>query len=246
MIRLSADLRAAFGLLTRLPLARPGGSTDLTGGVWAFPLVGLAVNGAGGVVYWLLHRFGMPPLPDAAWSLAATMIMTGALHEDGLADTADGFGGGPTKERKLEIMRDHHIGSYGTLALLLSVAIRVGAIAALATPFQVFIGFCAAGPLGRAAMLLLMLVLEPARGDGLGAAMRGAGVARIALGLAIAVVMSLALLPFWTVLAACCASASFAWLAHQQIGGYTGDVLGASEVVTECVVLSVFASLLRA
>jgi adenosylcobinamide-GDP ribazoletransferase len=242
------DLISAFMLLTRLPVgpfARRGGPPDLARCVWAFPVVGLVVNGAAGLVYGLAHTLGMPPLLAAVWTLVASMTMTGALHEDGLADTADGFGGGRTPVRKMEIMRDSAIGSYGALALLLSTAARVAAIASLDRPLIVMTAMIVAGMLGRGGILLLMSVLTPARNDGLGAAMGKPLVMSAVLGLALAVVVSVSFLPIRTSAAAVLLGTSapllLAKLAQRQIGGYTGDVLGAGEVVTECVVLTVLA-----
>jgi adenosylcobinamide-GDP ribazoletransferase len=234
-----ADLRAAFTLLTRLPIP-PGGLPDLAHCVWAFPIVGLVVNGIGGLVYWAAHATGMPPLLAAAWTLAATLILTGALHEDGLADTADGFGGGATPTRKLEIMRDSRIGSYGALALLLSTLIRTSAIAAVAQPVPALI---AAGMVGRGAMILPLLLLPPARPDGMGAAVRRPPFTMAIPGLALSIIAPFLLVPARPAGAAILlgfgAAMGFTWLAHRQIGGHTGDVLGATEVVTECLVLTV-------
>jgi adenosylcobinamide-GDP ribazoletransferase len=248
---LLADLLAAFQLLTRLPVARlahTGAPTNLTRCVWAFPVVGLVVNAIGGFAYWLMYWLGVSPLVAAVWALAVTITVTGALHDDGLADTADGFGGGSTSERKLEIMRDSHIGSYGALALVLSVVARITAIAGLTDPLHVLVAFCLAGMLGRGGILVLLLALRPARDDGMGAAIGGASITHISAGLAVAVVGSLAALPTWTALAmiavALGVSLAVAKLARGQIGGYTGDVLGAGEVTIECVALTVAASLI--
>src|SRR5690606_40192087 len=110
---------------------------------------------------------GLPSGPAAALALAAAMLMTGCLHEDGLSDVADGIGGGSTRERKLEIMRDSRIGSYGTAALVISLLLRWSALAALAGPAQVFAAFIAAHCASRALPGALMHVLPPARADGL-------------------------------------------------------------------------------
>ena len=239
---LRSDLAAAFMLLTRLPVPGSAGAPDMARCVWAFPVVGLAVNLAAGAVYWLGYAAGLPPLLAAAWTVAAALAMTGALHEDGLADTADGFGGGGSRERKLEIMRDSRIGSFGALALLLSVLVRVAAIAALARPGVVAAALVAAGMLGRSGMVLPMIVLRPARADGMGASMGRLRVGSAAVGLGMAVAASFALLPARpaaaVVLLSVAVSLGMAKLAAAQIGGYTGDVLGACEVATECVVLT--------
>jgi adenosylcobinamide-GDP ribazoletransferase len=232
-----ADLRGAFMLLTRLTVGS-GATADLRRFVWAFPVVGLVVNGAGALVDWGARHAGMPPLLAAAWALAAMMLMTGGLHEDGLADTADGFGGGATPARKLEIMRDSRIGSYGAAALLLSVLIRASAIASAAPG-----GLIAAGMLGRSAMILPLLMLPPARSDGMGATVRHPPPVAAAAGLLLAAIAAFVLLPgrlaVASVLVAAGVGLGAARLARRQVGGHTGDVLGAVEVVSECVVLSI-------
>jgi adenosylcobinamide-GDP ribazoletransferase len=240
------DLAGGFMLLTRLPVARFvrfGGPADLARCVWAFPVVGLVVGGMGGTVYWLGRWVGMPPLLGAVWALAVTMILTGGLHEDGLADTADGFGGGGSPGRKMEIMRDSRIGSYGALALILSVVVRVGAMAALDRPMIVLCAMIVAGMVGRSGMLVLLLALPAVRADGMGASVGRPSAGRAGVGLGLAVVAAFLLLHAVPAIAVVVlgfgAASIMARVAHSQIGGHTGDVLGASEVVTECVVLTV-------
>lgn len=248
---LLTDLAAAFTLLTRLPVARFARSDkppDLARCVWAFPIVGLVVNGMGGLVYWLAHKVGMPPLLAAAWTLAATMILTGGLHEDGLADTADGFGGGGTPARKMAIMRDSRIGSYGALALLLSVVVRVAAISALGRPAIVMTALVLAGMLGRSGILLLLLLLTPARDDGMGASIGQPQTKSVLLGLGLPVLVSFLSLPTLLATVAIVFGFGSSWLvaklSNRQIGGHTGDVLGACEIATECIVLTVIATAL--
>jgi adenosylcobinamide-GDP ribazoletransferase len=253
-----SGLGTAFMLLTRLPVARltrgdaPADlarTVDLAHAVWAFPLVGLAVGALGGAVYWGVHRLGVPPLVGAGWVLAATMLATGALHDDGLADTADGFGGGVTPDRKLEIMRDSRIGSYGVLALLLSVVLRAGCIAALEDPRRVMAVLIAAGALGRGGMLLPLFVSHPARPDGLAASLGDTPRGGLLLGIAIAVAAPFLTVPvsmgFGAVALAAGVALGMARLADHQIGGYTGDVLGAVEIITECAVLTAATALIR-
>lgn len=244
------DLATAFMLLTRLPAARFAGETpNAARAVWAFPLVGLVVGALGGVIYALMHWLGVAPLVGAAWALAVTSVVTGAMHDDGLADTADGFGGGASAERKLEIMRDSRIGGFGALALLLSVVVRVAAIAALDDALRVTAGMIAAAMLGRGAMLGLVLMLRPARDDGMGVSMRQASRQRVALGLGLAtagaVLFQPAALAVVAVALAAGVTLAMAKLARSQIGGYTGDVLGGVEVVCECVVLTATSSILK-
>lgn len=237
-------------LLTRLPVGWLGsGSSDLARSVWAFPVVGLVVGLIGGLAYWLLHGVGVPAWLDASWAFAATLIITGAFHEDGLADTADGFGGGRTRERKLEIMRDSRIGSFGAAALGLSLLIRIGALASLERPHAVLIAVIAAAMAGRVGMIGPLLILPPARADGMGSGMGHVPHWSAVLGVGLVGLVLLSLLPFGGALvvaaAAAGASLALAQLARMQIGGHTGDVLGAAEVIVECVTLTVLAAVLR-
>ena len=246
MIR--TDLAAAFSLLTRLPvgwLFPAEAKVDQARAVWAYPLVGVVVGGIGAAVYAACHRLGLAPALAALWALAALILTTGGLHEDGLADSADGFGGGRTRARKLEIMKDSRIGSYGALALMLSLALRAGAVALIAEPQAVALALITAGALGRAAMLLPLRLLAPARTDGLGASVAGGPVPAAVLAAVAAIVLALAFHPLSRAapMLACAALAGLAVsrLARLQIGGYTGDVLGASCVIAECLVLSLAA-----
>jgi len=243
------DLVTAFTLLTRLPVGRfvrDGGSPDLARCVWVFPLVGLAVGGLGGLTYWLAHTLGMTPWLAAPWTLAAMMFATGALHEDGLADTADGFGGGRTRERKLAIMRDSRIGSYGVLSLALSLLVRAGAIAALQDPHAVAIALIVAGMLGRGGIIVLVMLLRPARGDGMAASLDILPGWSVALGLVITLSAAFLGLPPTTagvaLLGGVGACLALGALAKNQIDGQTGDVLGAGEMIVESVVLTIIAS----
>lgn len=230
-------------LLTRLPVgwvigARPFPEAERC--VWAYPLVGALVGALGWAVFALCRAMAMPPLLAAVWTVAAMVLVTGGLHEDGLSDVADGFGGGRTRERKLAIMRDSRVGSYGVLALVLAVAVRVVAIASM--PF-VGPALIAAGALSRAAMVGPAL-LPAARADGLGAALV-VGWRAVLAGAVLGGAIGVAALPGWlgvgAILVACGAAAGVAGLARGQIGGFTGDVLGGCAVVTECAVLSFLA-----
>ncbi len=245
---MQAQLIAAFMLLTRLPVSRLKPvvlADDFAASIWAFPLVGLIVGLIAAAVYGTAYWLGMPPLLATGWMLAATLLVTGALHEDGLADTADGFGGGGTPARKMDIMRDSRIGSYGALAVIVATLVRVGAVVAIARPSVVAAALVVGAMLGRAALIVLVSVLDPARADGLGGSMTRPKARVAAIGLGPALVAPLVLLPFGAGVAAIGAAvvAAFAMSAfsRRQIGGYTGDVLGAAEIVVECSVLSAVA-----
>lgn len=247
------DVKAALAFLTRLPLARVApaagaGEPDAAAPVlalasWAFPLVGIVVGGIGAIVYAIAHKLGLPPWPAAALAVAATLAATGALHEDGLADTADGFGGGATREQKLAIMRDSRIGSYGVCALILSILIRAAALASLAEPGAVAAALIASHTAARAVMPAMMFLLAPARSDGLSFAAGAPPATSVVAGLALAFVVllfSLGLtLTIVAVIVLALAAALMVALSKRQIDGQTGDVLGAAEQVCEIVVLLV-------
>lgn len=236
-----AELLAAFALLTRLPVpmrrAAPFGH-----GVWAFPIVGAVVGTFAAGVYALCYRVGMPPLLSSVWAVTASVLATGGLHEDGLADTVDGFGGGATAARKLEIMRDSRIGSYGALALMLSLIVRIAALTALAHPFHVLIAFIVAASCGRAAMVVPLCLLQPARSQGLSRTAASPPLASVVVAVASGPLIAFALMPLALAGRAVAGTSAVAllltWAARRQIAGHTGDVLGATSVVTETVVLS--------
>lgn len=236
-----AELAAGFVLLSRLPVPYPRGGVDAARAVWAYPLVGACLGALGGTLFWGLCRIGQPPALAACWTLAASVLLAGGLHEDGLADTADGFGGGRSVARKLEIMRDSRIGSFGAIALVLSLAIRGVALAQFGAPLQAALALVVAGCLGRAAIVVVLATTRPARVDGLGASL--ADIPRLSvLGAGAVAVLAVLLLPMrpagLALSMAGVAALAMALLARRQIGGHTGDVLGATAVVTECVVLA--------
>jgi adenosylcobinamide-GDP ribazoletransferase len=239
----ASDLKASILFLTRLPLARatPAGGAEIARACWAFPIAGILVGLIGGVVYALAHKLGVPPWPAAALSIVATLLATGCLHEDGLADTVDGFGGGATRERKLEIMRDSRIGTYGVCALILSILLRAGALASLAQPSLVVMALIAAHGAARATLPVFMSLVPPARSDGLSfAAGRPAQERVIAAGVLGVLILLICLGPalgIAALIALLIIIALMTWLSFAQIDGQTGDVLGAVEQVSEIAIL---------
>ena len=223
------ELQVALMLLTRLPAGRiPGEAPTLAKAVWAFPLIGALVGLIMWAVFALASWVGLPPLAAALMALAASALATGAIHEDGLADTADGFGGGQTRERKLEIMKDSRIGSYGVLALLLSLGLVASAMAQGAS----LAGFLGIGAASRAAMLLPMAFLPPARETGLGHGATISPDTRFAAAMAIALAFALA--SFGVLVPMLAVTALLMVLMKAQIGGQTGDTLGATQKIAEC------------
>jgi adenosylcobinamide-GDP ribazoletransferase len=245
------DFKLAFGFLTRLPgpFSLSAASGELGRALRLAPLVGLVVGVCGALVTWIaVGGLGMPPLPAALLTIGATMWITGALHEDGLADVADGFGGAFERSRKLAIMRDSRIGAYGVLALILSIGLRAAALAALTGPEAATAVLIAAHCLSRGLLPLVMLVLVPARDDGLAAAAGRPGPADaltgLLLGLLLAALAAGGVMALSLGLAALVAAAVTGLIALRQIGGYTGDVLGAVQQTSEIAVLLAAAALL--
>ncbi len=232
--RLTSDLGDAFSLLTRLPV--PSRRAPAGRAVWAYPVVGLVVGAAGGAVDLICLWVGMTATVAAIWAVAGQILLTGGLHEDGLADTADGFGAHADAARKLAVMRDSRIGAFGAMALLIVLGVRVAAIAGHpGWPAMLALG--AAGASGRAGLVVVLRVLNPARSDGLAAALNAPPAAAVALAVVVAVGADLAL-GLRVVIAAALAGFTVALVARRHIGGYTGDVLGACEQVIEAAVLS--------
>jgi adenosylcobinamide-GDP ribazoletransferase len=240
----AGDLKIGLLFSTRLPLphAMPIAGADLARASWSLPVAGMLIGFAGALVYWISFHFDLPALVRAALAVGATLALTGCLHEDGLADTCDGLGGG-TRERKLEIMRDSRIGTYGAGALALSLLLRVGALASLDGPAPVALALIAAHAGARAMVPLFLRLVPPARSDGLSsdtgrppaASVAVAGLLGFALllwclGVGRAVVALLLLLAML---------ACLRWLCLRQIGGQTGDTAGALEQIGEIAILLV-------
>ena len=236
------DFKTAVAFLTRLPMPHPDGAMpqNFVRAHRMFPVVGALIGAAIGLLCLALRATGLPDLASAALALGAGMLLTGGLHEDGLADVADGFGGGRDIASKLEIMRDSRLGTFGALALLVCLAAKLAALAALPDA-QVVYGLIAAHALARGVLPVMSLNLPYARKDGLAAnaGQPDAGMAAVAI--VIALVVALLALSwvnaFWTAVVTALSALAIAWLAKRQIGGQTGDVLGAAEQVAETAVL---------
>ena len=236
-----SDVALALGLLTRLPVTvrhRARGARA----AWAWPLAGATLGGLAALAGALVLALGLPAPVAGLIALGALVMLSGGLHEDGLADTADGLWGGWTPARRLEIMRDSRIGSYGVVALVLSLGLR-GVALALAFAGGAVAGAVAlivAAMLSRAAMAAVMAALPPARADGLAQRQGRPPRAAVALAAALAGVAALAFAGGAGIIAALAASLAamaVAGLARTKIGGQTGDVLGAVQQVAEIAAL---------
>ncbi len=254
--RLLAETAAMVRFYSRIPLPALGRFDDpatpppFAEACRMLPLAAIAIAAPPAILCLGLGATALPSAAIAVATVACGVVTTGALHEDGLADVADGFGGGRTRERKLEIMKDSSIGAYGAMALVLATLARVGLIAAMvagpipyaAPPFLAAPGgLVAAAILSRVLSLALFHVLPPARTDGVagrvGQPTRGATVIAglLAMGLTLAVagpefgvarvLLAVALAGATTV--------AFGRLAVRHVGGQTGDVVGAAQQLAE-------------
>ncbi len=237
------DMKSSLAFLTRLPAdwlgIDPGVRPDFSRASGLFPVAGVLIGIAGGLVLVIAGAIGVPPLVAATLAVAATVAVTGALHEDGLADVADSFGGS-SPERRLEIMHDSHIGTYGAVALVLSLVIRVACLAAIMAhgAVQAAIALALAEGISRAALVRLWNTLPPAGTSGLAHDTGPPDQNAMVMALAIAAVLALAAIPVVglrpAVLAAVLAALAtyiFTQLTGATIGGRSGDTLGACQQV---------------
>lgn len=241
------DFKTAVGFLTRLPMPHPEGAMppNFVRAQRMFGVVGALIGAAAGLLCLGLRYIGVPDLAAAALALGAGAVLTGALHEDGLADVADGFGGGRDVAAKLEIMRDSRLGTYGALILLVSFAAKLSALAAIPDGYVVP-SLISAHALARGVLPWMAMSLPYARKDGLAAnaGRPDAGIAAIAAVLSFAI--ALLVLPWISALGAALLAGlsglGMARLAQKQIGGQTGDVLGGAEQVAETAILVLLAA----
>ena len=238
-------LFGAIQFLTRVPVRLPAAVDHARVVPWfgvVGALIGLVI---GGVAVGLAEL--VPVTVAATVAVAVGLLVTGAFHEDGLADVADAFGGGWTVERRLEILKDSRHGTYGVAALTTSIVVRVVAAAAIAGPAALLTSFVAAHTLGRCAAVAAMRSAPPATDSGLGVTAAATlrplpTIAGVGAGIAIvAVVSGWWIAPFLGVAAV--GTATVVVLAVGKIGGLAGDVLGAVEQVVECLVLVVASGL---
>lgn len=231
------DVALSLVLLTRLPLPHlpKRAFKRQAQASWAFPVAGLAVALPACLLAALLLWLGLPSTVAAGGCLLVQVLLTGAMHEDGLADSADGLWGGFDRERRLEIMKDSRIGAYGVLALILGLGLRWSLYAALLDLGQIWAPLALA-MLSRAVMPTLMRALPNARGKGLSAQVGRPGWRHVAYGGTFAMCFALLIVggPAWAMLMAAALTASgVGFLARHKIGGQTGDILGASQQVAE-------------
>ena len=229
------------------PAARPARPYRLGDDAHAFPLVGLIAAAPAAILLVTLSALGLSPLVCGLVGVAALVAMTGALHEDGLADVADGLFGHQPKDRALDIMHDSRVGSYGAVALVLSLGLRAALLAELAAtrPLLAAAAILAAAAASRGAMAAFWALTPPATDAGLaaraGRPLRQKGVASLLIGAAIALLLALPLAGLVPTLAAAALAALtlalFRRFVIRRIGGQTGDCLGAAQQLCEMALL---------
>lgn len=240
-----SGFRVALSFLTRVPAAAEADDErDVASSIPWFPVVGAFIGGTVGAVYALCAEF-LPPLLASSLAVGTGMLLTGGFHEDGLGDTADAFGGGWTRDDRLRIMKDSRQGTFGVLAITMSVLVRVTALAAL-SPAIAFAVLPTAHAFGRAGSMWLLALIRTASADGLGARYaEAASRRRAAVGSGAALLIGGVLTGVWAgaFVAACIvAIGSIGLLSIRKIRGVTGDVAGAAEQLSEMAVLVVAAA----
>jgi adenosylcobinamide-GDP ribazoletransferase len=230
---------AAVAFLTRVPI---GGrvaldARDVARGAALFPLVGGVVGGVCGLVADALAG-PLPSLVAGGLAVGVAAVLTGAMHLDAVADTADALGG-RSRERSLEIMRDHAVGAFGAVALVLVCLVDAASLGALGSSGDAALVGLAAGAGGRAAILPLALLPYARPGEGQGRVLDGIGPATVVVGLGLAVVLALpaGAAGLAGLGAATIVTAALGVFWHRWLGGVTGDLLGATAKLAETAIL---------
>lgn len=235
------DFAVALALLSRLPIKISPDEFDRGArAAWAYPLVGAFLAAIAGTIAMLVISIGISIHIAAIISIAILILLSGAMHEDGLADTADGLWGGWDRITRLKIMKDSQIGTYGVLALGIFLALRMAALAVIFGAGTVILPLVAAALISRAAMVAVMAALPGARDSGLGHSTGRPSNSTAGLAILVALVGAVLCLGWGGVIAAICAAvvAVFvAMIARAKIGGQTGDILGATQQCAEIAVL---------
>jgi adenosylcobinamide-GDP ribazoletransferase len=241
----ATDIAVALGLLTRLPVRSDGARGARAG--WAWPLAGAVVAFFATAAGWIAYHLGLPEGFAAALTLMLLIVQTGAMHEDGLADCADGFWGGWSTGRRLEIMKDSRIGAYGVIALAISLIARWSLLVTLLQAQILWGPVIAAAAISRVPMLMLMRYLPSARSGGLSERTGVPDQETVVMANVLALLVALVATGFVALLAALAVAATafgFSKVALSKIGGQTGDVLGAVQQMSEIAALAIFAAIL--
>ena len=242
-----SDVPAALGLLTRLPIRVETEEAIARGAAsaWAYPVVGICIALITGGFATFFLWLSLPHTIIAAFCLVITVFLTGAMHEDGLADCADGLWGGWTMEGRLEIMKDSHIGTYGVIALILSMMLRFLALSVVIEANKFWLALILTATISRTNMVVLMTFLPNAREGGLSRSVGRPSQRTMLVSCSVSVLATL-LLAFWAtpliLMTAALSALACATIAKAKVGGQTGDVLGATQQVTEIMLFILFAT----
>jgi adenosylcobinamide-GDP ribazoletransferase len=252
---LVTDMVMALRFFSRLPAGHSEHETpDLNRIAMALPFASLVIGAGPAVLLLLMVAGGVPTLFAATAAVAAFAIVTGAMSEDAVADSADGLFGGNTPERRLEILKDSRHGTYGVLAIVFVVGLKVAALSAIAArnPLAAAMAWMAATTLARSGALYLPLRLDPARTNGAAAAAGKVSRNGFAVGIVFATVIALVLAaPFTGLIGFALALAAgvlviigWIWVCQKLVGGQTGDLIGAQQALLEIAILAVFMRLI--
>ncbi len=211
---------------------------------WAYPLVGVIVGVGLAALASVMLGLGIPAGIVAALIVAVSVIITGAMHEDGLADSADGLWGGWDKPRRLAIMKDSHIGVYGVCAIALTLLIRWLALSAIIAFGIHWMALIVAATLSRTSMVMLMATLPNAGGGGLSQSVGRPATKTTWLAIGIGAVVAIACGYAGMIVVAAVATLACGLIARAKIGGQTGDILGATQQITELFVLITIVAML--
>lgn len=250
------DILRSVAFLSRIPMPSglfEGHQGGLSRTVRGFPAAGVLILLPSAITLWLLLSLDADPLIAAIIALVVQVLATGALHEDGLADSADGLFGGRDREHALAIMKDSHIGSYGTVALILGFGLRAASIAALARdlpPVAAAVILLAVAASSRMLLVWHWTSLPSAREKGVaagaGAPLKSAFQLAVSTGLLLAGLLLLPFISLSAILAslgiAALACAGFTAVVRRKIGGHTGDTLGATQQICEATALAALAT----
>lgn len=252
-INIVQETARALAFLTRLPIpdqffktAKPESTAQCSG---LFPVAGALIAVMGSVPLLMAYSLGLPPTITAAFGIFAMIVLTGALHEDGLGDVADGFGGGSTIEERLEIMKDSRLGTYGVIAVTGSLILRISALSAILNmqgPLAAVFALIAAAATSRGAMVWLWSALPNAKDTGVSSSVGLPPESALSL----SAVSALIFAAIFGLLASGFVSASIALglgilvmigfqkLCRRMIAGQTGDTIGACQQLVEIAMLS--------
>ncbi|UTW57415.1 adenosylcobinamide-GDP ribazoletransferase [Kordiimonas sp. SCSIO 12603] len=246
------DIAAAFMLLTRIPInwtKISDAPPNLGRAMWAYPVVGFFIGGLMSLAFLASTHIGISKELAILIAISTAVFTTGSFHEDGLADVADGFGGGYGKDKKLEIMRDSRIGTYGGLALIIAFSFKFFSLQSM-TEMDIVRAMIIVAVISRSVILIPPLILSPARSNSLATEAGKPSFPTVTTAFILSLgssffIASMAATIFLTV-SALLTTLVFCRLAYKQVGGYSGDILGATQQLSEIAMLITLATLWQA